>query len=139
MRISDWSSDVCSSDLLRAYWNVLSALGAASLRLPAVVAALETIGSAGKFAPDLVHLRPLWRAVDAMMTATRAGPELTARHRSSEEHTSELQSLMCISYAVLCLKTEKTSSELRSLNRYSYAAACSRRHKEQTTKHDRLT
>src|SRR3546814_15905991 len=53
MRISDWSSDVCSSDL--------------------------TIGSAGKFAPDLVHLRPLWRAVDAMMTATRAGPDLTAQ------------------------------------------------------------
>src|SRR3546814_3341557 len=79
MRISDWSSDVCSSDLLRAFWNVLSALGAASLRLPAVVAALETIGSAGKFAPDLVHLRPLWRAGDAMMTATRAGPDLTAQ------------------------------------------------------------
>src|SRR3546814_1617871 len=118
MRISDWSSDVCSSDLLRAYWNVLSALGAASLRLPAVVAALETIGSAGKFAPDLVHLRPLWRAVDAMMTATRAGPDLTAQLAKlkavafllrSEEHTSELQSLMRISYAAFCLKNKNNN------------------------------
>src|SRR3546814_2109207 len=44
-----------------------------------------------------------WPAVDVAL------PEATAAHRSerSEEHTSELQSLMRISYAVFCLKKKK--------------------------------
>src|SRR3546814_9186088 len=35
---------------------------------------------------------------------------VVARHRRSEEHTSELQSLMRISYAVFCLKTKKPNN-----------------------------
>src|SRR3546814_5191393 len=38
----------------------------------------------------------------------------------SEEHTSELQSLMRISYAVFCLKKKKQTSELQSLMRLTY-------------------
>src|SRR3546814_4492175 len=36
----------------------------------------------------------------------------------SEEHTSELQSLMRISYAVFCLKKKKTTTDRQSINRY---------------------
>src|SRR3546814_4417311 len=86
MRISDWSSDVCSSDL-------------------ADLAFHETIlrGSRNQF---LMHLVPLVAnalrlsfdlSVTSMETARGALPR-------SEEHTSELQSLMRISYAVFCLK-----------------------------------
>src|SRR3546814_1357145 len=43
-------------------------------------------------------------------------PDSGARHPRSEEHTSELQSLMRISYAVFCLKkkTNKTTSNIRT-------------------------
>src|SRR3546814_10284542 len=71
MRISDWSSDVCSSDLL------LLALMLAWLRLY----------SASIWPCVLAH------AVNNVLAVAR-----------SEEHTSELQSLMRISYAVFCLK-----------------------------------
>src|SRR3546814_3094116 len=93
MRISDWSSDVCSSDLLER-WDCISLLdrpicdadGAAdSIRQPVV-------------APDR-GVRPFQ---DVLI-------DLGVRLRS-EEHTSELQSLMRISYAVFCLKKKKTSN-----------------------------
>src|SRR3546814_9145294 len=38
----------------------------------------------------------------------------------SEEHTSELQSLMRNSYAVLCLKTKKTTNKTKSIDEYNY-------------------
>src|SRR3546814_6327768 len=96
LRISDWSSDVCSSDLLprqprrqgrphRQPDQVLRNAGGISIRAAA--------------------RRP----------GQRRGARGTARHRPrgarpparrSEEHTSELQSLMRISYAVFCLKTK---------------------------------
>src|SRR3546814_5685134 len=49
-------------------------------------------------------------AMDAQAQFARVGIEaqLVARRHRSEEHTSELQSLMRISYAVFCLKTKKT-------------------------------
>src|SRR3546814_1421484 len=72
MRISDWSSDVCSSDL-----------GLLSFVLPASAAA--------QGAPIIV---------------TGTGLPDTR----SEEHTSELQSLMRISYAVFCLKKKKKTT-----------------------------
>src|SRR3546814_8982538 len=107
MRISDWSSDVCSSDLAaeRSFLRPDAARGSRELaplqqlllQLPArrrPSAGAIALGAQGE-RPDRqhdhhVHERP-WR--------TRRGP----RDRS-EEHTSELQSLMRISYAVFCLK-----------------------------------
>src|SRR3546814_9164813 len=74
MRISDWSSDVCSSDL---YSDSLS------LRLPYSV----------KLATECKSLTHYTKGTQSP-------------HRS-EEHTSELQSLMRISYAVFCLKKKK--------------------------------
>src|SRR3546814_7715210 len=79
MRISDWSSDVCSSDLLQ--------LRRCNRRHHAFHARYR----AGR------------RNLDEQCWRTLA----TDWHRRSEEHTSELQSLMRISYAVFCLKKKK--------------------------------
>src|SRR3546814_8863089 len=91
MRISDWSSDVCSSDLHRR--------------------AQDQGAGAGGGQPALF---PSPDAGAALQYRDRQG--LQCRHRRqgearvmgrSEEHTSELQSLMRISYAVFCLKKKK--------------------------------
>src|SRR3546814_5953488 len=147
MRISDWSSDVCSSDLDQAAGN-----GAARRRC-ACLAQIPGQGLSGSHernpsardvggcegAPTRLTCRP---QMDAAFTAgsnparrRRAKPpELRQscvfryalsskiatgeksdprncwnKPRRSEEHTSELQSLMLISYAVFCLKKKKTN------------------------------
>src|SRR3546814_3815105 len=104
MRISDWSSDVCSSDLFdnsatgqatntkrdveaqRAGGNCLD------LHL---VAASQLHG--GAFAKSAINLRQ--RGFESFLSI-----HIPFR---SEEHTSELQSLMRTSYAVFCLKKKK--------------------------------
>src|SRR3546814_4710947 len=91
MRISDWSSDVCSSDL-------------------------GLLRAAGPFrCPHRTRLRgrkPPGAAVPAAAPGRRSRhlPVGARRRRAalrSEEHTSELQSLMRISYAVFCLKKKR--------------------------------
>src|SRR3546814_6873897 len=57
---------------------------------------------------------PFWRQCATAMGF--AGQILVAR---SEEHTSELQSLMRISYAVFCLKKKKTIRQMRELTRHA--------------------
>src|SRR3546814_8330670 len=42
-----------------------------------------------------------------------------SRHRRSEKHTSELQSLMRISYAVFCLKKKKTHTNIKQSSKHS--------------------
>src|SRR3546814_2764154 len=117
MRISDWSSDVCSSDLLEA---VGEALGGRFLGLR-FAHHLDDLGERG--VGGKARHRDLNRAwtvdcarEDAVLRGhlVRLGCGMRAvRHwlfvnghafARSEEHTSELQSLMRISYAVLCLK-----------------------------------
>src|SRR3546814_1721683 len=106
MRISDWSSDVCSSDLLHAR-------GADTL-VPELAGALIGSLGFGRLPISLdgsleEHGRLL--LVAKVGVGAAAGPVAVAHglHRS-EEHTSELQSLMRISYAVFCLKQKKTKS-----------------------------
>src|SRR3546814_1369888 len=101
MRISDWSSDVCSSDLRR--------LGSGRNR--------EIVG---RHLAARHQRNPLWgrqgqadradRAADRRQEAPdpRGCPRRKRRGSRSEEHTSELQSLMRISYAVFCLKKKKS-------------------------------
>src|SRR3546814_3646806 len=118
MRISDWSSDVCSSDLI---FTARHRRPLCSMMLPGRIA-LPLIfmkGSSGKgggreeggakargsyqLAPGpATPVRPFRRGLPE-------GPEgrSRGRRRRSEEHTSELQSLMRISYAVFCLKKKK--------------------------------
>src|SRR3546814_9738909 len=114
MRISDWSSDVCSSDLLlqelfrtshaRRCPATLSCSGAV-LRLPGRTPPSASAGTNRSFDmhrhPNAHRGRRLrgFRILLAGLALAAAG----AVHRS-EEHTSELQSLMRISYAVFCLK-----------------------------------
>src|SRR3546814_10510644 len=117
MRISDWSSDVCSSDLKPSYLFALVA-GNFDCREQTIQtrsgrsALLQVFSDAGtrnktEWALDCLHRSVKW-------DENRFGLELdldrfmiVAAHdfnMRSEEHTSELQSLMRISYAVFCLK-----------------------------------
>src|SRR3546814_9148496 len=115
MRISDWSSDVCSSDLGTRKNDPSDA--AKTLRTsPWAVAVGGECAKPGTIALDdlLKGLVPeervyRMRCVEGWsMVIPWLGVPLGER---SEEHTSELQSLMRISYAVFCLK--KTKINLR--------------------------
>src|SRR3546814_6699274 len=96
MRISDWSSDVCSSDLLSRRGNDQHSdhrhLG---------VPCFGIVSQAGRLYRFDRHRRIADRS------QLQRFPELR-----SEEHTSELQSLMRISYAVFCLKTKNTQNKI---------------------------
>src|SRR3546814_9899247 len=113
MRISDWSSDVCSSDLL-----TVAAGGAAMAwdrtcvmdqRMQFVAACLEGVESLSALSRQYGISR---QAGDKWLRRYRAeGPaglhDRSRRPHRSEEHTSELQSLMRILYAVFCLNKKK--------------------------------
>src|SRR3546814_7655907 len=89
LRISDWSSDVCSSDLTRAASPCWSTAHRASPICRSTCASLMSISTRSR------------------RTSCTARPDSACCTRSanrSEEHTSELQSLMRISYAVFCLQ-----------------------------------
>src|SRR3546814_6250981 len=103
MRISDWSSDVCSSDLERAH-------NASRSNLQQAAAAALIIGA--NF--SAVRLAPPTKPPSTSATARRLAAFAPFIERS-EEHTSELQSLMRISYAVFCLKTKKQTQPLRPI------------------------
>src|SRR3546814_1124105 len=98
MRISDWSSDVCSSDLSLAGGRQCDALRLFGCRGDA----RQRFRAARRRLP--LH-RP-FRRRPPRGAAADAGP------LRSEEHTSELQSLMRISYAVFCLKKKTTTEHI---------------------------
>src|SRR3546814_6741626 len=133
MRISDWSSDVCSSDLLRAWlfgvspgviyygrrMNALCALAAAGYptalelhhppRGSAQSAQLQAFAVQAGFLGLVVISEQLRTEILRLLPNLDPASVLVAHDgargdRRSEEHTSELQSLMRISYAVFCLK-----------------------------------
>src|SRR3546814_1888882 len=119
MRISDWSSDVCSSDLVKAAkealkdqlkeagWNTKDIAAHLRRGYPSYWSGVDTDS-------HLRHARLVREAeassapltIDTRVDRYRQATEVTVYtpdHRS-EEHTSELQSLMRISYAVYCLE-----------------------------------
>src|SRR3546814_5687853 len=106
MRISDWSSDVCSSDL-----PATTAIArAAQPRLPRARLLRRFLHGGQQGRQTLRGPRPDSRAHrrevrDRQVSADGSGTR--RRLIRSEEHTSELQSLMRISYAVFCLKKQK--------------------------------
>src|SRR3546814_5549102 len=103
MRISDWSSDVCSSDLGGEGRAKLSDANNC-FNLNSLVA--ETVP--GRFSQRSGAMRQFGE----LMTLLGIEPgEAQAIAGRSEEHTSELQSLMRISYAVFCLKKKIPLSE----------------------------
>src|SRR3546814_10737276 len=106
MRISDWSSDVCSSDL-------------EGFDLPAIGRDFEKrsdIAAKQRFRRDVEHQRRgRIETLDTSAGVQDDHPVLGAvedRFRS-EAHTSELQSLMRISYAVFCLKKKKHPNHIQ--------------------------
>src|SRR3546814_6471791 len=127
MRISDWSSDVCSSDLTEAQRvpDNLAELGKLTLqpdtniiKLPNISASVNQLNSAikelqakGYAIPDYPENPKTDKEQEIRQRYSKAlgsavNPVLREGNsdRRSEEHTSELQSLMRISYAVFCLK-----------------------------------
>src|SRR3546814_8838075 len=111
MRISDWSSDVCSSDLI---FTPALALAASALAF-STPASAQLLGGSGGLGGGLGG------SLGGTLGSTLGNPtgpiggtlgsagDITGSGRGEDrEHTSELQSLMRISYAVFCLKKKKT-------------------------------
>src|SRR3546814_7133951 len=117
MRISDWSSDVCSSDLHDKVPFDVKLVQMVRLlrdgepvkmskRAGNFVTLADVVNEVGK---DVVRFTMLTRKADAQMDfdfakvveASKDNPVFYVQR--SEEHTSELQSLMRISYPVFCL------------------------------------
>src|SRR3546814_1141453 len=151
MRISDWSSDVCSSDLhvenaaagrpaasrewIDRTWPQLEAAGITRADLQTITKQIvpmihynwggtEVLVSHGGFTkfPTSLHLIPdailrrgnghYGTSLDAMWSDSEQARFDADPLRSEEEHTSELKSLMRISYAVFCLQTKKQTEPL---------------------------
>src|SRR3546814_10596435 len=128
MRISDWSSDVCSSDLVEDHIRHRCALGRD-------VGDLDTCAVSGQMFKEIGtrlcsktfgvpaavdgEYRHVGRGIDERNCVVHRPPRFSAAipcdqhifadRLRSEEHTSELQSLMRISYAVFCLKKKNLS------------------------------
>src|SRR3546814_9032425 len=118
MRISDWSSDVCSSDLNASANDNPSARAGEELTVEFTVLGQSFVGLNGgpHFKPneavsfmiltdDQEQTDRYWNAI-----VGNGGQESMCgwcKDRRSEEHTSELQSLMRNSSAVFCLKKKK--------------------------------
>src|SRR3546814_6973693 len=127
MRISDWSSDVCSSDLIECAREAFEScdifvftLGLTETwrsRVDGTVFPVAPGVSGGTYDSErheFVNL-DVSEVVDDMEQFLKRLKAINPRVRS-EEHTSELQSLMRISYAVFCLK--KKIKEHRNLKRH---------------------
>src|SRR3546814_7592972 len=107
MRISDWSSDVCSSDLLRQTMDVCLGDVHHFIELLAGPYALRAVSlSHTPIAPLSVYNRFFGAPVHPAQRHSGMHLARETFEMRSEEHTSELQSLMRISYAVFCLKTK---------------------------------
>src|SRR3546814_2570825 len=107
MRISDWSSDVCSSDLPIRRFRPIRPVTAATFDGHPRAACVSLVGNPQPCrSVDAGRCSQRQRGARAQCTQ-QEDPE----HDRSEEHTSELQSLMRISYAVFCLKKKKNKTK----------------------------
>src|SRR3546814_6050286 len=110
MRISDWSSDVCSSDLLALPVSIRLPHGPMQTSLrwtsdwaispdgsPAIIGSIRLA----------ISQRAISQGSKPNTESCKSAVRVEALCCRSEEHTSELQSLMRISYAVFCLKKKK--------------------------------
>src|SRR3546814_5018067 len=135
MRISDWSSDVFSSDLAKRMNRDLSVQyqgGYVGMITRHLAPPLRAVVGAQPHQADIPRTKSFY-ALDlhdgehvhllfcpgAMYPLIRTNCRANRCSRS-EEHTSELQSLMRISYAVFCLKKKKKAQETSINNNTSY-------------------
>src|SRR3546814_2936866 len=117
MRISDWSSDVCSSDLrcVGRHGFALRCLGFGRARFISLCGNRRSGPGCKHEGRSRRKKKPIHDSSPSECLTTRnpcfpkrAWGRLVAKLLTrSEEHTSELQSLMRISYAVFCLKKKK--------------------------------
>src|SRR3546814_6787412 len=120
MSISDWSSDVCSSDLGGKRLN-----GFNSIFATASIDAAKRYYT--EFASQQKDLPPAQRLKIGLIYSFAANEgetdgllseeefETEGLDQGSEEHTSELQSLMRISSAVFCLKKKKQTHRIHKM------------------------
>src|SRR3546814_1290516 len=108
MRISDWSSDVCSSDLELVLKSLDDDQAQETISIPlegkSSIADHMVIAS-GRSSRQVASMAQ--KLAERIKQATGRSARVEGR---SEEHTSELQSLMRISYAVFCLKKKKQTA-----------------------------
>src|SRR3546814_4361571 len=136
MRISDWSSNVCSSDLsattLVPFPGVEVPLGGATVSgtFKATTWNLNALYEINRDINVYASVRRGYKSGGFNSTALNPADRFFAPetvtdyeiglksqwHLRSEEHTSELQSLMRISYAVFCLKKKKTTIKINTNN-----------------------
>src|SRR3546814_7548195 len=136
MRISDWSSDVCSSDLFARAIGIADLARLIALQEKELARAFIGVDlgrkrrGVGKLQRHMAFPLRLQRrhvhddAAPGIGGLAEADHQHIARdaeildrprqHERSEEHTSELQSLMRISYAVFCLKKQKTTYQTKN-------------------------
>src|SRR3546814_4988094 len=118
MRISDWSSDVCSSDLVSVVFDKAATEHARRTEIQQH----DAIILRARARPETIitevwiglHHAPAEELVEEQFQECAAEPIAPCEARS-EEHTSELQSLMRNSYAVFCLKKKKTNTSIQIL------------------------
>src|SRR3546814_9681837 len=131
MRISDWSSDVCSSDLTlvglgfgivaHLIWRLYAEREGDLIQKRYDARAMVALLLGGLLLIDLsvdLLFGFAWRPLPFAMVQNAAilGFSIWLAGQRSEEHTSELQSLMRISYAVFCLKKKKNTSITNNKN-----------------------
>src|SRR3546814_3203717 len=110
MRISDWSSDVCSSDLSPPHARRFHRQSrSATLRLLLRCVAARFSAQCNNVQQRMVSSPGLRRGRKPFTSGMSTTVRRRYRTIRSEEHTSELQSLMRISYAVFCLKKKQTN------------------------------
>src|SRR3546814_3121449 len=131
MRISDWSSDVCSSDLLT--WNIgatqVIPISFGQLSVHADYAYISRRAAYQNTAADQatqnvkdqyelanrVGIIPAYGLLNARATLNLDNPAMELSR--SAEHTSELQSLMRISYAAFCMKKKHNPNHTHTKDR----------------------
>src|SRR3546814_983423 len=105
MRISDWSSDVCSSDL-----HYPEARGQPSTQVRRAAISLRLLPDASSPVAPPAHLPSAKGPRSPSPSHQRSpGRSTSPSGKRSEEHTSELQSLISISYPVVCLTKKNTT------------------------------
>src|SRR3546814_4954483 len=128
MRISDWSSDVCSSDLptqaapvnYTVFWRMFHLVNPPDLPISLLLAddsavwriVRTQLAGIGAMKSNLCVVFTMATALS--LAACDGKPE-----KRSEEHTSELQSLMRISYAVFCLKKKKRTIQSNAITTHT--------------------
>src|SRR3546814_10238806 len=118
MRISDWSSDVCSSDLLEACCT--AAFTHTQVKIFTCCDAIfiyhcgpPLLLTCWRMCCERARRRIRTGCSELLEKSGRMAYRTAARR--SEEHTSELQSLMRSSYAVFCLKKKKKQNNKKQI------------------------